>query len=204
MGAWKAAQKFAQLLAEHLAEKRAAGELASEDSADPYASIEISGRKAVKQLEAAREHLDPGEQVLAYVLGAYETKVLGKDSVRNGVCLATDRRLLFFAKKFTGFDLESFSYEKISSIEMGKGMMGHQITFFASGNEAKMKWINVGDVTDFVECARAKMDSSSKPVSEPPAQDPIAQIEKLAALRDAGALSEEEFMAKKAELLSRI
>ena len=204
MGEWEVAKEFAQLLNDHLAEKRASGELASEHSEDPYAGVEIRGRKSTKLLEAARGHLDLGEKVLAYVLGQYETEILGSDSIRTGVFLATDRRLLFFAKKLTGFDLESFPYEKISSLEMGKGMMGHYITFFASGNKAKMKWIDVGDVTGFVESARARMDLSSKPVSDPTALDPIAQIEKLAALRDAGALSEEEFAVKKADLLSRI
>jgi hypothetical protein len=34
--------------------------------------------------------------------------------------------------------------------------------------------------------------------------DPIKQIEKLAHLRDAGALTEEEFQAKKTEILCRI
>lgn len=40
-------------------------------------------------------------------------------------------------------------------------------------------------------------------VAEPVA-DPIAQLEKLAALRDGGILTEEEFAAKKAEILSRM
>jgi hypothetical protein len=34
--------------------------------------------------------------------------------------------------------------------------------------------------------------------------DPIAQIKKLAELRDAGAITVEEFESKKAELLSRL
>jgi hypothetical protein len=38
----------------------------------------------------------------------------------------------------------------------------------------------------------------------PRTSDPIKQIEKLARLRDAGALTEEEFQAKKTEILCRI
>jgi len=38
----------------------------------------------------------------------------------------------------------------------------------------------------------------------PPVSDPIEQIRKLGELRDAGILSEEEFAAKKAEILSRM
>ena len=92
------------------------------------------------------KHLDADEEILASIMGAYETEIMGNDSVRNGVFLATNRRLVFFAKKLTGFDFESFPYDKISSLEAGKNLMGKKVTFFASGNKAAMKWINDGDV----------------------------------------------------------
>ncbi|MBA2418861.1 MAG: SHOCT domain-containing protein [Nocardioidaceae bacterium] len=38
----------------------------------------------------------------------------------------------------------------------------------------------------------------------PQAADPIEQLRKLGELRDAGVLSEEEFAAKKADILSRM
>lgn len=41
-------------------------------------------------------------------------------------------------------------------------------------------------------------------VVEPPAVDPIAQLKELGALRDAGILTEEEFAAKKTDILSRM
>lgn len=88
-----------------------------------------------KNLKHLWEHLDPGEVVEASVLGAYETKIMGKDSARNGVFAATNRRVVFFAKKLTGYDLESFPYENISSFEMGKGMMGHTICLSRVGQQ---------------------------------------------------------------------
>ena len=93
--------------------------------------------KIDRLLERAKEHFDEGEQPLQTVLGAYETKVMGSDSVRNGIFIATDQRLLFYAKKLTGFDLEAFPYANISSMEMGKNLMGHYISFFASGIAAR-------------------------------------------------------------------
>ena len=82
--------------------------------------------KIDRLLERAREHFDEGEQPLQTVFGAYETKIMGGDSVRNGIFIATDRRLLFYAKKLTGYDLEAFLYANISSMEMGKNLMGHR------------------------------------------------------------------------------
>ena len=36
---------------------------------------------------------------------------MGTDSVRKGSFIATDRRILFYAKKMGGYDLESFPYD---------------------------------------------------------------------------------------------
>jgi hypothetical protein len=167
--------------------------------------------KLEKLTDKAREHLEPDENVDGAVLGAYEVKIMGQDSVRNGVLLATDHRLFFYAKKVTGYDIESFPYENISSFEQGKNMMGGTISFFASGNKATMKWIKEGDLRLFTEIVRGRMGKSKPAVdrsesdSAPSATDDIpAQITKLAALRDAGVLTEAEFADKKAELLSRM
>lgn len=163
-----------------------------------------------KNLKHLREHLDPGEVVEASVLGAYETKIMGNDSVRNGVIAATNRRVVFFAKKLAGYDLESFPYENISSFEMGKGMMGHTIAFHASGNSGKMKWINKGDVPELVQLVRSRMGKGHAPQQAPVAAstsvatDPYEKLRKLAELRDEGVITPEDFEAKKAALLESI
>jgi hypothetical protein len=59
---------------------------------------------------------------------------MGSSTVRSGIFLATDRRLIFYAKKMGGYDFESFPYANVSSFEQSKGMMGHSMRFFASGN----------------------------------------------------------------------
>ena len=162
--------------------------------------------KIDRLLERAKEHFDEGEEPLQTVLGAYETKIMGGDSVRNGVFIATNQRLLFYAKKLTGFDIESFPYANISSMEMGKNLMGHYISFFASGNSCKMKWISDGDVRAFVDTVKAQTaaaKSSPAPSSEQPT-DPVDQLERLGKLHAAGVLTDEEFSAKKAEILARL
>ncbi len=162
--------------------------------------------KLDKLLAQVREHLDEGEDVVSAVQGSYETKIAGNDTVRKGLFVATDRRLVFYAKKLTGYDLESFPYDHISSIEMGKGMMGHQITFFASGNKVHMKWIDKKqDVAGFVSTVRSRMKGGAggdgAATAKAPAEDTLEQIRMLAQLRDEGILSEEEFQTKKTQLL---
>ena len=156
-------------------------------------------------LKAVASHLDEGESNLASCFGAYETKIMGQDSVRNGVFLATEKRVVFFAKKLVGYDLESFPLSKVSAIEMSKGLMGKSIALKMSGNDAKIKWINKGDPEALVNFVREHMgEQSAAPVAAPPAHDIPSQIQKLAGLRDAGILTEEEFTTKKAELLAKM
>lgn len=125
---------------------------------------------------------------------------------REGICIATNQRLLFYAKKLTGFDLESVPYGNISSLEMGKGFMGHYINFFASGNSAKMKWIQVGDVSAFVEIVKAQMEAAKAAATQdpPPADDPVSLLEQLGKLHTSGVLTDTEFESKKDEILARM
>jgi hypothetical protein len=97
--------------------------------------------KQDRLLEHARSHLDPGEAVRCSVTGTYEGVLAGEKVLRNGVVLATDRRVVFYAKKLTGYDLESYPYVNISSFELGKDLLGARLNFFAVGNRVSVKWI---------------------------------------------------------------
>jgi hypothetical protein len=154
--------------------------------------------KIDKLVEEGKKHLEPGEDVKFSVMGAYESKIMGKDTVRNGVFLATNNRIVFFGKRTFGYDLEVFPYSNISSIEMGKGMMGHKVSFFSSGNKVSMKWINAGDVSGFMEHVKSNLGKKSESGSAASAAE---ELKKFAELRDAGVITEEEFDAKKKQLL---
>ena len=76
---------------------------------------------------------------------------MGNNTVRNGVFAITQNRVIFFAKRMFGYDLESFKFDKISSIERSKNFMGHSITIYASGNEVQIKWVNDGEFVTFMD-----------------------------------------------------
>lgn len=161
--------------------------------------------KIEKLTQEATAHLEQGEEIVAVVLGAYETKLMGNDTVRNGIFLATNKRVLFYAKKMFGYDLEVFPYSNISSIEMSKGLMGHTITLFASGNKVHMKWISQGDIQKFVNYIKENL--GKKHVSEQHSTTQLdipEQIKKLAELKEQGILTEEEFLSKKTALLAKL
>lgn len=84
-------------------------------------------------------------------------------------------------------------------------MMGHNISFFASGNKVEMKWIDKKqDLSGFISTVRTRMKGGAGEGTAAPATaepDVSDQIRKLAQLRDEGILTNEEFQAKKAQLL---
>lgn len=171
----------------------------------------MSALKA-KLYKQAIAHLD-GEAPLASVDGTYEVKRMGADTVRSGILIATDRRLVFYAKKLTGFELESFPYSNISSFEQGKNMMGNTLSFFASGNKVSIKWIRDAELPKLLEVVRSHT-SHKAPVAQPvmvaaapapaPVSDPVEQMKKLVELRDMGVLAPDEFDAKRREIIARM
>ena len=165
-------------------------------------------KKVDKLVKMSRRHLDDDEDTIEVIMGAYETEVLGNDSVRTGIFIATETRLVFFAKKMFGFQLESFPYSNISSMEMSKGLMGHTIKFFGSGNKVSMKWISSDEETvhKFVSLVRNKLEKSqSSDTNENRLQYGITeQIREIAELHGQGILTDSEFESKKQELLDRL
>lgn len=200
MGEWPQAEVFVNAVNRWLADNPAAARGAAED---PYGDVDMSEGRIQKHLGGLRAHLDTGEMLEAVVPGAYETKVLGRDTVRNGILAATDRRLLFYSKRMAGYDMESFPYDKITSFEQSRSMMGSKVTFFASGNRVQVKWIQSGQVGELQRIVRSRMGKSP---DEPAAVSPqersaTEKIRELAKLRDEGLLSEDEFAQAKAKLL---
>ena len=161
-------------------------------------------------LKKAEPHFDNGERALQTVLGVYEITRMGENAVRPGILVATNQRLLFYAKKLVGYDLESYPYANISSIDMGKNLAGTYISFYTSGNDVTLKWITQGDVRAFVDAVKAQMETAKSGPVPPAARstqssvDFVEQLERLGKLHQDGVITTEEFSAKKAEILARI
>lgn len=154
-------------------------------------------RREVKKLPGL---LHDGETVLNMAQGKYDD--------RQGLVAVTDRRIVFLEEGMTRSRVEDFTYEKISSVQTGKSMMYGTLTIYASGNTAEVKDVmpkeRAAEIGDYV---RTRLSASPAPaVAAPPtdADTPMSQIAKLGELRDAGVLTDDEFNAKKAELLARL
>ena len=128
----------------------------------PGAQTELVTRGR-KLMESVGQHLEAGETVQCMVDGAYEVDASRRDAVRNGVVLATDRRILFVAlTAFEGHMMESYAYANIASFEQSRGMMGGSVSFTADGSRVTVKWIPPGSAfTTFCNLVRRNTEQAA-------------------------------------------
>ena len=157
----------------------------------------LLGVKEIKQLPSI---LWEDEVVEKLVQGIYGSGY--------GILVATNKRLIFVDKGWIyGLRVEDFPYDKITSIQYETGVFYGEIKIFASGNKADITQISKKQARDFAEYVRARISSVKEHASAPEAPeqtfsgDVIAQLERLAELKEHGILSEEEFLTQKKKIL---
>jgi len=151
--------------------------------------------------------LAEGEEVLIATPGLAHVQRMGSKAARRGTLFLTDRRVGIFTKKMGGHDLTDFAYGLLTSVEHKKGMTSCEVTIHASGAFMQVRQIDKAEIDEIVKAMRDRMAASHNhgaPAPAAPAPGAVSaadEIAKLVALRDSGALSEEEFQAHKAKLL---
>lgn len=159
----------------------------------------IFGRKEVRHV---RNLLHGDERVIILGQGQYSGK--------QGLVVLTNERLFFFEKSMLGQEtIEQFALKTITSLETGKKMTGEKLIVTVSGNRSEITHMFHGQADEIVrQYRRLAADAAQATAPAAPAatttNDPIAQLQQIAALRDQGIISEAEFEQKKAELMSRI
>ena len=153
----------------------------------------------------AVQNLAPGEELLCVRMGTFNdiAPFNKKPSYTSGAMVVTPMRVLRISNPFK--NVRSIPLEQISAVNQsvaGGGMFA-KIEVIAPGESLDIQCNSENSVAlvAAIESARAAASGSPEPTLE---SDPLAQIERLANLRDKGVLSEEEFLDKKAELLRKI
>jgi hypothetical protein len=173
-----------------------------EELAKQKLSMGFMVRREMKKLP---ELLAEDEDALNLARGEYDG--------REGLIVVTDRRVMFVEQGMIRHNFEDFPYEKVNSVKTESGMRSGKITIYASGNKAELKDIHpkarVPEIGDYVR-TRISGGSQATAATTTPAEStamsdaPAEQLKKLAGLRDAGIVTNEEFEAKKAEILARM
>lgn len=158
-----------------------------------------------KELQTLPSYLNKGETVEHLASGTYNGK--------SGLLVATDKRVLFLTAGITGSQFEDIPFSKISSVQQSSGLVLASITVHASGTKAEVSHLNKAQAKALAEFVRSRTgaqvqsQTTKQPqdkegrAERPPERDLAQQIRDLGALRDEGLLTEEEFEAKKKDLL---
>lgn len=144
-----------------------------------------------KEIKALPEILWQDEVVKKACSGAYKLDI--------GLLVATNKRVIFISKSLFSLKVEDFAYDKITSTQYSTGMIFGDIIIYAAGNKAKIKDIDKHDAKDMAEFIRAFISNNSE--SE---FDLTKEIEKLAKLKEQGAINDDEFTQLKAKLIAKI
>ncbi|OAT18826.1 hypothetical protein M979_1650 [Buttiauxella noackiae ATCC 51607] len=153
-------------------------------------------------------HLQSGESIVSWGEG-YIGKMMGKgkDTQHNGVLLVTDVRVTFYRKGFIGEVIESIPLKSITSIER-KSTMGHRsLRIHTSHDDLEFKTFSKDteiSLINAIESGRNLKPEDSISMISQINSDPFEQLKKLAELKNAGVLSEEEFQSKKNKLMELI
>jgi hypothetical protein len=177
--------------------------------------------------EAEENLLHPGESIEAMIAGEVREKSdknhggfsLASDKRKGGAfatqyLIVTNERVILWARGKFRSSVDAFDFDEIRSVELQQGMRFGAIIFnvgrlenFALANKKEAEY-----VCNLVraKCREAKAGSKRQDASPAPASkgseqfDPVQQLKDLAALRDAGAISEKEFQQTKKAILARI
>ena len=153
-------------------------------------------------------NLKPDENI-HYFLDGWIGDMMGSGDkqMHNGAFILTNMRACFYRKGIFGEVLETIPLSKITSVET-LSMMGYRLLrLHTSHDELAFKTFETKELFEKVySCLEELRHVEDAPVARnfTAKGDPLAQLSKLGELKNAGILTDEEFTAKKAELLSRM
>ncbi len=143
--------------------------------------------------------------VLAHVAQDEKIQVA---AVGSAVAVLTDQRVLVVKDELGSSRFEEIRLGDLTSVAWDSRVLHSGVAFHAAGREIKIKAVSQGMAQQFIDAAR-QLQSAERTGTPPvavatPPTDVLTAIQKLADLRDAGVVTEDEFAAKKTELLGRL
>jgi hypothetical protein len=152
-----------------------------------------------KEVQYLPEVIREGETIHGMVSGMYEGN--------TWLVVATDQRLLFLDKGMLyGLKQAEIPLSSISSIQHKTGMLFGTLGVTTSNADKKVDNIDKQATVYFAELLSGLIRSSKAAPSPTTArsatEDRIAQLERLAALKEKGILTDQEFQAEKAKILA--
>jgi hypothetical protein len=150
-----------------------------------------------KELNHLPEVLGDGEQVLAFTSGLMDGN--------TWLIALTDRRIIFLDKGMIfGLKQSSISLDKINAVSGETGIMFGTIKIEDGATQREIRNVWKKTVVKFVNKVRDALEARRQPVAAAVTQstDIVSMLERLAALKGSGVLTDAEFESQKAKLLA--
>ena len=151
-----------------------------------------------KELDHLPEILMDGEQVLAFSSGLMDGN--------TWLIAVTDRRVLFLDKGMLwGLKQTSIDLSSVNSVSCETGMMFGTITITDGAKDYKITNVwkkTVRPVTNKINECLVRLRAGSAPRPSGAGVSNVDALERLAALRDKGVLTDDEFQTEKAKILA--
>jgi uncharacterized membrane protein YdbT with pleckstrin-like domain len=153
----------------------------------------------------------PGAVIVAWVLPLLPVAWFGWRYLYwvNKIYMVTNRRVLKLEGVFTKSHRDA-SLDKINDMSLEQGLFGRLLGYgdlgISTANEAASVTYHFldGPVEFKRQALMSREAGRPAPATASADADPIAQLERLGALRQKGVVTEEEFQAAKAQLLGRV
>ena len=102
----------------------------------------------------------------------------------------------------TGFDFETIDYNKISSVEYNQGMIFGELKIHTSGNVIKIETTMHNGARELIKLIKNKINTPTQTLTSIAQEKSIPeQLKELKELVDMDILTQDEFDAKKKQLL---
>jgi Bacterial PH domain/Short C-terminal domain/Protein of unknown function (DUF2510) len=154
--------------------------------------------RAIKKLES---YVDPDEHVDGMVTGKFN------DDGR-GLLVLTDRRMIFIIAGMLHCSTEDFTFRNISSVAWSSGVFGGSVAICSGGDYTYIEKVDKSNGAELVSMARTRLANPGPTVSAPsPAaagSNLLEQLKQMGELHDAGVVTDEEFAAKKMQILAQM
>ncbi len=164
----------------------------------------MSGGNKHLEMFNAKHALD-GEVVVAWA-GVFRDK-----EGFEGAAILTDRRVCFVRKGTLSDKFEPWPIARISSVEGRRGILFYDASLHTSGDDMVLRFPVKQHGEQFISALQRAISGQATSAADAPALpqanpafDPLDALKRLGELRDAGVVTDEEFAAKKADLLAKI
>jgi hypothetical protein len=158
---------------------------------------------ARRALMVLGDEIQPGERVLRMAAGQHSNSVLAPHA---GLLVLTDQRVFFLRQGMMRGANESVPIDLITAVSVRKGLRPSDIKTTGAQSNEIVRQVDKTDAEAFASELRVllarRASSATQPTPLSSGSDVAGQPERLAALRDQGVLTETEFAAQKAKLLS--